>query len=45
MDGGEKAGGRKFERDKTGVVYGLTKTDGDMKERVGHRKKEWGRDR
>lgn len=35
----EKTRGRKIERDKTGVVYGLTKTDGDIKERVGQRKK------
>ena len=37
--GGEKTGGGKIERNRRGAEYGLTKTDGDTRERVGHREK------
>lgn len=36
-DGEEKTGGGKIENDRKGAEYGLTKTDGNMKGRVGHR--------
>lgn len=35
----KRQGEGKIERDRRGAEYGLTKTDGDTKERVGHREK------
>lgn len=35
----KRQGEGKIERDRGGAEYGLTKTNGDTKERVGHREK------